>query len=200
MKAILFLALFALGAAAWADDVPPIVYCQVEPWDSMELPRAVFVPNHRAGGYDPSAHATIHVTITDDMHQPLPGLFVEVILGNCWDIICFCDDVALTGYTDSAGQVELNLGGGGCCQGPRALIMRANGVTVREMNMIVSPDWNGQVGDCVVSLGDFVVFGQSYHAGTGGCFDLDGDGATGSTDFVIFGSSWTRDCTPSQPR
>jgi len=181
---------------ASGESIPPIIYCLVDPWDAMAYPRALGSPTFLAGGISPAPQADFTVTILDDQYDPLPGLFVEVLI----DMRCaggpviVCDEADVTGYTDERGQVDLNLGLGGCCADPHALEIRANGVVVRVMDQIVSPDWDGVRGNARVDLADLILFASRFSTGASGCTDLTGDGTTDLGDLIVFGGSWTRRC------
>ena len=187
-----------ISGAALADEIPPLVYCSVDPWDQMEQPRVIGIPNYLDGVWDPAKEADILITLLDDNYQPLPGIFIEVLID--WQCaggegpVCVCDDAELTGYTDEDGQLTLNMAFGGCCDAPDAVEIRAHGMTVRQEEPIVSPDWDGERGDCEVSLADFIPFSRGYETQAGGCTDYSGDGETTLVDFVIFGGGWGRDC------
>jgi len=188
------------AAVAGAGEIPPLVYCFVDPWDDMDYPCAVGIPDHREGVLDPSQYADITVTILDDDYQPLPGLYVEVIISSLCVAgadapVCICEDAELTGYTNDDGQVSLNIALGGCCEDPWAVEIIANGLWVYLVDMIVSPDWNLEEGDCSIDLADFITFGTAFHVGASGCTDLTGSGGTGLTDFIVFSAGWMRDCT-----
>ncbi|MBD3237829.1 MAG: hypothetical protein GF330_14090 [Candidatus Eisenbacteria bacterium] len=188
-----------LGAAgAGGDEIPPLVFCRVDPWDQMEDPRVIAMPGYVEGVYDPPRESEILITLLDDNYEPLPGLYVEIIIhaqcGPATGPICICDAAELTGYTDDEGQLSLHMDFGGCCEHPEAVEIRAGGVTVRLESPIVSPDWDGDGGDCEVGLADFISFSRGFEIGAADCSDFSGDGTTSLVDFVIFGAGWGHDC------
>jgi hypothetical protein len=197
-RAILALAVLALFAAeAWAS-VPDPSMCSVTPWDDFTRSLGRGVP--KTGG---SALANVDVSVKANIGgvpTPIDGAYVEVSWReNC--TICICADATLSGYTNGIGNVTLNVGAGGCCQGGASVVVKAGDDTVippaltviRAYDYFASPDANAT---CTVTLGDFTAFGQMFN-GTGYCADYNGDGSVTLADFTYFGQSFNNSCTPS---
>ncbi len=177
-------------------DPPPVIECELIPPDLMSYPRLVGSPSHVGSAYDPTPYADLSITVLYN-GQPLADAYVEILFGSACDALCLCGDAQLAGYTDGQGRLELNIGVGGCCESYDAVIVRAEGIPVRALDMFVSPDYCATGGDCQVTLCDFSYFGVRFMAGSSGCTDLTGSGATAVDDFVVFASGgWGRDCPP----
>ncbi len=195
LSALILLAL--VGSVAWATAPDPDA-CSVGPADVMGIPRVIGVLDQPTA----SSYADIDIYVRNIDGLPIPGAFVEVNLetgAGCVTpsndpVICFCENTVFTGFTNAAGYVQINGGFGGCCLEPGAAVIIADGVPIREM-VFVSPDWNGEKGDCEMGLPDFTVFGTGWSTGAGGCTDYDGDDTTAIGDFTVFGAAWTKFCT-----
>jgi hypothetical protein len=195
MRALLFAPalLLLLAAAAVANPYPEMF---LYPMDEMEYPRLVGIPDGMVG--DPpgrSPHSEVTITLLN-WGEPAANAFVEVVINPACTGVRICEGAVLSGFTDENGQLTLNMALGGCCDLPQAVFLEAWSIRVRELDMIVSPDWDQAVGNGSVGLPDFVAFGNLYVTGQGGCTDYTGDGLTDISDFIIFSTGgWGRMCT-----
>jgi len=186
--------LLMIGTGASAD-LPEPVYSTVLPQDDMQFPRVVGVPS----GEEESPHATMYITVRDFYGNPVPNAFVELIFNTlCRDPLCTCNEPFANGYADENGYIELNIKAGGCCEAQDAVTIIANGINLRYYDWVVSPDHNGEEGDCAVDLADFATFANAMMSGMAGCADMTGDGAVNLADFVGFRDGWMRECDPSR--
>ena len=193
------LVLLALAGGVAAAGVPDPNNSLVLPPDGALQPRILGILDERpAGVHNPHPFANLTITIRNFANVPINGVYVVVELNSeCDAPLCVCDMADLTGYTNASGQVVINVGLGGCCHvdGGAAAAIYADGVVIRSYDYVVSPDWNEALGNCVMGLDDFTIFGNYWVSGAGGCTDYDGNGATGIVDFSIFGQGWRQGCT-----
>lgn len=171
--------------------------CTVMPPDGMALPRLVGAPAEGSGG---APIADLGIVIRSAGGVPMGDVLVEVVANascNNPDPLCICTGAVFSGYTDDQGYVRLNLSFGGCCQDPNSAIIYANSFPIRAYDILVSPDYDGERGDCRVGLGDFVYLTGRYGQTGVPCSNLDGDGGEGCTlpDFVEFAGAYARVCS-----
>ncbi len=191
-KLLSALVLLALVSSVASANVPDPDFCIVEPADLMIEPRLICVPDDAGNVY-----ADLHIVVKGDAVMPLGDKFVEVWLNPDCTNLFMCDDLVLTGTTDSStGVLDLNLNMGGCCSMTSAAIIIADGVPIRAYDIIASTDNNGGLGDGSTGLTDFVTFGQTWGPG---CTDLDGSSDANIPDFVAFGAAYTLYCAPYTP-
>ena len=94
------------------------------------------------------------------------------------------------------GTVCFNIAGGGCYkQVPYAVVIRANGVTIREFPAVMSSDYAGWDDEGIpnrwdhqVNPVDFAAFIAAYQGGIGprSCHDYDNNGVTDPPDLAVF--------------
>jgi hypothetical protein len=185
----------ALSGGVAAADVPDPSQCSVFPPDLQACPRTTGFPNEPA----PHPSANLDITVRNFAAQPIQGAYVEVVIHPVCTGICICSTANHTGYTNAEGEVVINLGYGGCCHivGAPAVVIYADGIPIRAFDYAVSPDWNGVTGDCQMALDDFILFGNVWVSGAGGCTDFDGSCVTDIADFTMFGQAWSQGCTPA---
>jgi hypothetical protein len=128
--------------------------------------------------------------------QPIDNAVVEILIGcQVSGEIVLCEDQTLVDYTNSEGKVWFNIGGGGCCKVPGACEIRANGVTLRIYDVVVSADhaYSGNVGipgggDGDVDPIDLGAFITAYQGGSGpaSCHDYNNSGLTDPADLGTF--------------
>lgn len=195
LSAMIMLAL--VSSVGWAS-VPDPDYCEVNPQDGMLCPRLVAVPLCESS----FSHIDVYVRAFGGVN--IDNAYVEILINGGCPEFCECDCLELTGYTDANGHVEFFVEMGGCCEMDAAACILADGVPIRQYNMIASPD----VGDtplppnedmCLIQLVDFTAFGLNW--GLPGCFDFDGQEnvsgfpcITDLPDFTLFGLVWSRGC------
>lgn len=159
-----------------------------------------------------NVNATFWVNVRNAANAPINNAVVEVLVGGLIDGytgLCDYQDPGLVRYTDVSGNVTFNVQGGGCFKGqPDACVIRANGVTIREYQNVMSPDYlaNDNAGQpylwsLTVSPLDLSAFVTAYQGGTGpaSCHDYDNDGTTSPIDLSVFVSSYyggTGTCGP----
>ncbi len=193
MRTLALSLLLCIVATAIAGAQPCPELCTVMPQDNMISPRIMGIPTevpHLPVGM-------VEVCVRDSSNLPIPDCLVTVWVDPaCDDILCFCG-FPMSGRTDAQGCVMIQCRFGGCCWEdlPEAWIT-ADEVLIRTGYWVVSPDFDGAVGDCRVMLPDFMTFSHGYQSHYGGCTDYTGDNRTDLSDFIIFGSAWGSFCTP----
>lgn len=175
-----------LSAGVASATIPDDAFCSVTPCDA--LGGMLVCPNLPSA---PSfSEFTVNVRNSDN--EAIPDAFVEIIFGVPGNHF-FCTSATLTGTTDINGNVTFNIAAGGCTMATDAVRIIANTVQIRTYDTVKSPDYDGS-SDGTVSGTDFVVFGQAFASGAGGCDDFTNDGVTDGSDFVIFGQGWGHVC------
>jgi hypothetical protein len=165
--------------------------------------RLLLIPDN--DGSDPSVFGAFTVTIKNNQCVPIEHAAVEILIAG-GEKTRLCGDAVNVQYTDAAGVATFNIPGGGCVKGRDAILIRANGVTVRSFESVVSPDYAGWDNTGVpnrwslsVSVVDFAAFATAVHNGGSSCHDYDNNGTTGATDMSVFGQIWSggsRMCAP----
>ncbi len=165
--------------------VPDADLCSVDPCD--DFLGVVIYPQPVPGG---AAEFTVNARNADN--DPIPSAFVELILGVPGNHM-LCSDAVLTGTTDAAGNVTFAVSGGGCTLATDAMIVKVNGVIIRNFDTVKSPDYapgsNGRV-----ELADFIYFGNAMATSAAGCTDYYNTGATALGSFIVFGEAFTHAC------
>ena len=191
---LLLLVVPLLGSSTpGASSVPDPDYCTVLPMDQMDIPRIIGVPSEEG-----SSDATLHIWIRAFGGQEIEDAYVEVLFnGSCHGDLCICDAASFTGYTGGGGYIAINAQLGGCCREMSAAIVLAEGVGIRMVDYVVSPDWDGASGNCRVELEDFIVFSAYFGQPSGvTCADYTGDEVCNLDDFIVFGRTWAATCVP----
>lgn len=193
-----FLALLVLASIARADIPNP---CCLTSLDATQ--RLLLIPDN--DGTNPSLFGTFTVTVRNDACAPIANAIVSVTLGG-GDRTRLCGAAVYTRTTDAQGIATFNIPGGGCYKGQNAVVIRANGVEIRNFQVVVSPDYAGYDNagipnrwDLAVTVLDFSSFAMAVHSGGSTCHDYDNNGTTGATDVSIFGQLWNgglRHCSP----
>jgi len=191
MCALLILLAIISIAPAFADEPPEP--CSITSLDAVQ--RLLLIP----ADSPPNPLGSFTVTVLSDGNCiPIPHAAVEVLIGGLLDSKThLCPSAVTLGYTDDRGEVVFNIPGGGCYKARSAVVIRANGVEIREFHAVVSPDyaawdnqglpgkWNLRVG-----LPDFVAFATAFGRGVPSCHDYDNNGVTNVGDFALFGRFW----------
>ncbi len=180
VMSMLILSVLKAGA-----DQPHIGECVVSPCD--DFMGVVIYPQPIPGGA-----AEFTVTVQTDEGVPFTAAFVEVWFGQP-SALQLCDDAQLTATTNYNGTATFAISGGGCIDEVDAVIIKVNGVELRNYPSIKSPDF-APGGNGVVELSDFICFGNAMATGAGGCTDYYNEGVTGLSAFIVFGEAWTRSC------
>lgn len=144
--------------------------------------------------------ATFDVIVRDHNGDPYANAFVQVLInGESTGHIRLCADQELSGAVGPDGWIQFNIAGGGCHKGDNVCEIRANGVTIRQFDVVVSADYAGfddtgfpDRSDLHVDPIDLAAFASAYQGGTGlaSCHDYDNDGTTGPTDLATFASAY----------
>ncbi|MBD3335463.1 MAG: hypothetical protein GF355_08090 [Candidatus Eisenbacteria bacterium] len=175
-------ALFGVAASfvSIAADLPPLVFFEAEPWDTMGF---VFVSPGRESGID-----VVQMRLTDDLGNPIPDIEIVVDISGCFDLCVDPVDPGLTGVTDANGELTLDPQVGGCedC----TVIVRGNGVTVGVYGSVHSTDWNGNAASGRVGPGDLAFFAGAFLVTQDACADYTGDDAVGPSDLAVFSASF----------
>ncbi len=198
----LLITLFMSGVAL-ADMPDPI--CVSTSLDTTQ--RLLMIPDLDGGS--PHAAGSFTVTIKNNDCVPIPDAIVVVSLSGLGEERTrLCGSSVVTATTDANGVAEFNIAGGGCYKGQGAVVIRANGVEVRNFQSLVSPDYAGHDNEGIagrsslsVTVLDFATFGMAWNGGMGGasCHDYNNDGAMDAGDFSVFGQVWMggrRFCSP----
>lgn len=187
---------------AFADVFDPI--CCETSLDAVQ--RLLLIPDENGTDSHPAGSFT--VTIRNMACNPVPAVIVTVdIAGLAEGRTRLCGSSVVSAVTDGGGVARLNVAGGGCFKGPHAVVIRGNGVTIREFLAVVSPDYaaydnQGIPGrsDLRVSVADFASFAHAFWHGSGStCHDYNNNGTMDAADFSVFAQVWSggnRDCSP----
>lgn len=141
----------------------------------------------------PSASFT--VTVRNASGNPINNAVVEVLIGGQGVQTVICAGQTLTANTNASGVVNFNVGGGGCLKQTDAVVIRANGVTIRSFSEVMSSDYAGtdDVGianrwDKRVNAVDLSAFVAAYVGGSGpsSCHDYNNTGVTDPVDLSTF--------------
>lgn len=193
-RLFLILGVLALVASAAAADVPD---ASTSSTTLDGTGRLLLCPNGDTTdmSYCPAANFT--VVVRNAAGNTIANAVVEILVGCQADNRTrLCDINETVKNTNAAGQVSFNIGGGGCCKGEAgAAVIRANGVTLRSFDKVMSPDYAGfdNVGvagraDLDVDPVDLGAFVAAYQGGIGpaSCHDYDNSGVTDPVDLGTF--------------
>lgn len=196
-------ALLVLVAPVRADIMDPI--CVSTSLDATQ--RLLLVPD--LDGAAPHAAASFTVTIRNNDCDPIPNALVQVCVGGLPEgRTALCGSAMASATTDMNGVAEFNIAGGGCYKGQNAVVIRANGVEVRNFRCVMSPDYAGVDDQGIagrwslsITAADFASFGTAWSGGSGGasCHDYNNSGGMDAADFSVFSQVWLgggRSCHP----
>lgn len=96
---------------------------------------------------------------------------------------------------DGQGVVHFNPRVGGCDE--CTIIIRADGVPIREFHRIVSTDWDGAAADGRVDDADQAYMQWACNQVGIPCVDYNGNGSCDASDLQKFGSAYNRDQNPN---
>jgi hypothetical protein len=201
----LFFAFCALALVATVAnaDVPDPSNCAT----TLDIPqRLLLIPDEN--GTDPVGQASFTVTVRNAANNPINNAVVEILVGGIADNKTkLCGTETTTYNTNAAGQVTINMAGGGCYKGPNAVVIRANGVEIRNFSTVVSPDYGGSdntglpgLWDLNINLADFAALAAAFaNPNQPSCHDYNNDGLMSVVDFSVFSQSYLpsiRNCNP----
>lgn len=137
------------------------------------------------------------MTVRNANNDPVPDVLVEIIIdGLPTGRVGLCSNQDLDKYTDHDGVACFNIAGGGCYKHePDAVVIRANGVWIRDFDAVMSSDYegrgdHGEAGkwDLQVNPGDLAAFVFAYQGGNGpaSCHDYNNNGSTDPPDLAVF--------------
>ena len=130
-------------------------------------------------------------------NQPINNAVVEILIGGLADgYVGICPDQTLVANTNADGEVCFNIAGGGCYKHhPDAVVIRANGIPIREYAHVMSSDYAGWDDDGIpgrwdhqVNPQDLAAFAAAYQGGNGprSCHDYDNSLVTDPADLAVF--------------
>lgn len=186
---VVMVGLISLGIANAT--IPDEDLCTVLPCDTFS--GVITCPDHLGSALNPLPSCDFTVTAVNGQGNVIPDAFVELLFGTPGNHT-FCPTAVLTGTTNGAGQLVMNVGAGGCTMGASAIRIRVNNVVIRTFLNVKSADYDGSGSNGSVGLGDFVYFAGRYNVGAPGCTDFFNNGVTDLPDFVLFAASYARAC------
>lgn len=142
----------------------------------------------------PVAASANRIVVRDNCGDPIASASVTVTLSERNPA---CNGTVLSGTTNDAGEVVLNLPASGCSHDvPLSGIIKANGLTIRSYSNVKSPDYDA---DGRVALPDLQQFAREFLGQTPDrCHDYDNDGQTRLQDLVLFSAAFSNanHCAP----
>jgi len=165
--------------------IPDAGYCSVTPCDTYGA--VLMTPDYSipAGAVAPPLETEFTVNVRNASNDPIPGAFVQVVLGTPGNHY-LCDDVVLTATTGALGNAVFNISGGGCTLAAGAVQIVANTVVIRTYDAVKSADFEVGTANGLVELADFSYFSSTYGTSTDLCTDYKGSGTTELEDFSVF--------------
>ncbi len=191
MKRLIFvLCLMAIAASASFADVPDPANC-ITTIDGVQ--RVLMIP-----GTPLETAGTFTVTVRNAAGVAINNAVVVVEIGGLADSkTALCASAVTTQNTNASGIATFNITGGGCYKAVGAVVIRANGVEIRNFGAVMSPDYTGTDNNGIagrwsksINAADFSSFGQAFGAGVASCHDYDNNGSMGAADFSVFGAVW----------
>ncbi len=189
------LCLVVLCSSIAAANPSPCEYCTVEPLlgppDNPGKQVAFLAPASMGG-------TTLTITVINGAHVPVIGIPVTVTFNS--QIQTCADAVHTAVTTPPLGQCWITLLGGGCVSDViGACVITANGVPIRELKYVRSPDNNSHTDsapDGTVGIHDLTLFADEYQAEvSAGCHDYDNNDVVNVTDLTYFGDAFKRALT-----
>jgi hypothetical protein len=132
---------------------------------------------------------TITISVKSSSNAPIPGAAVFVSFNFA---IKTCTTAVHAATTNASGVCTITLRGGGCLSGVAgACVITANGIQIKSLQNVRSPDNNSRTlsaPDGRVSVTDLAFFGDEYLGNAPpGCHDYDNNGLCDLTDLTYFG-------------
>jgi hypothetical protein len=199
MKHFLFsvCALALIAGSAYAD-VPDPSNCSC----SLDGPERMLMIPGGGSPWAPNGNGNFTINVRNAANAPINNAVVEILVARQpeYDKTCYDGAPWTVSNTDAAGNVTMNVPGGGCTKNYiDAVVIRANGVDIREYEHVMSPDYAATDNDGISGRWDHLVnpvdlasFVGAYKGGTGpaSCHDYDNDGTTNPTDLAVFVSAY----------
>ncbi len=189
-KLLTALFLVALCSTAAMATVPVAEYCTVEPLLGPTTPAgqqvAFLAPGNLSG-------TTITITVHNGSDVPIIGATVNVTFQSD---VKTCVTAVHTGVTTAPlGQCTISLRGGGCLSSVLGgCVITANGVEIKNLSFVRSPDNNSHTAsqpDGSVSVADLTYFGDEFKGVVpAGCHDYDNNNLCNVTDLTYFGDAF----------
>lgn len=183
------------GTSANADDLPDPSCCIVT---LDETERLLLVPDW---GGNPHSRFSVQAINMYNCETPVVNAVVEVVIySNVDQRTSICDGyLGLVGITDDEGWAHFDVPGGGCAKGETVVVIRINGIDIRQYDAIVSPDYTGwdNIGEPnrwshTIDPADLAAFVAAYQGGAGpaSCHDYDNNGIVDPPDLTVFVSAY----------
>lgn len=176
LSALFVLALCSSVALA---TVPDPTKCVVAPADALN--GLVLAPDTPA----PIAASIYTLTIRNSANNPINNANCTIEFPPPTNTR-FCTTAVNSGTTNASGVCIITLRGGGCTNGTGVGLVKANGVVIRSLNHVKSPDWDGAAASGSMTLADLLAFKST----TIGCHDYDNTGTMTLADLLIFSGAY----------
>jgi hypothetical protein len=187
-KLLSALFLLALCSSLAGASVPDPLNCTVGPLMGDPL-----VPSSQVAFLSPAPilGTSITITVRNNANVVIPNASVSVTFNT---EIGVCSSAVHTGTTNTLGQCFLTLKGGGCQTGiAAACVIRANGISIRELLNVRSPDNEAHdvsLPDGTVTTPDLSAFGDEFVIGPPACHDYDLLDGCNTQDLGAFGDAF----------
>lgn len=135
---------------------------------------------------------TLTITVRNNNNQTIANASVQAVFaGTIW----ICDNAQHSVTANGSGVATIALRGGGCIRNASgALTIIANGVPIKDVFNVRSPDNASHlacVPDGAVAIGDLTFFADEFlHTQPAGCHDYDNTLAVDISDLPYFGDSF----------
>jgi hypothetical protein len=188
-KLLTALFLVALCSSLAMATVPDPTQCSIVP-----LLGPVGQPQNQVAFLAPGnlSGTTITITVRNNTGGAIANATVSVAFNSQ---IRTCSTASHTATTNTQGVCTISLRGGGCLSATSGgCVITANGVEIRNLRFVRSPD-NGSdtasLPDGTVSVVDFVKFADEFKGVVAvGCHDYDNDNLCNVVDFPYFGDAF----------
>lgn len=188
-KLLSVLFLVSLCSSLALANIPDEHYCTVTP-----LLGDPAVPGNQVAFLAPGTinGTTLTITVRNASNNTIADAYVFVVFNN---LAKSCVTALHSGTTNAAGRCIITLTGGGCLTAVTdACVIVANGVQIKSLSNVRSPD-NGShtasVPDGRVTLVDLGFFGDEFKGvAPAGCHDYDNNGICNVTDLGYFGTAF----------
>ena len=191
LSALFLLALCSTLAGA---SVPDQANCTVAPLMGNPL-----VPSSQVAFLAPGPinGTTITITVRNNANQPIGNASVVVTFNS---EIRVCSNAVHSGLTSNVtgplkGTCVITLKGGGCQTATAgACIITANGVEIRNLYNVRSPDNEAHTQSLpngAVNTQDLAAFGSEFVVGPAACHDYDLIGGCNTQDLALFGNGFS---------
>ena len=192
-KLLSALFLLALCSSLAGASVPDPTFCTVTPLlGNQALPSslvAFLAPGAVTG-------TTLTITVRNASNVLIPSASVVISFNSQIGICSNAIHYATTGTTGAGlGVATITLKGGGCLTGiPSACVITANGIEIKNLQNVRSPDNEGHttsVPSGSVTTQDLSAFGDEFKGVQPvGCHDYDNNAAVNTQDLGYFGDAY----------